>query len=457
MAVLTAIVCAGIGVAVWLKPRPETVTMTTVHIFHHDPNDHEGEFPGTVAFGKRGTLYGTTSRGGTYGAGTVFKVDAGGAYKTLYTFQGPDGAFPDRCLIAGVDSNFYGTTGFESYQTPKRVFRVTPGGPLSTVAFLYPVQSEQDRRSVLVKAIDGQIYVASNVRDWSFDLLEQASQARSSPVVQIVPGWPGSTGMVFFNDKAREAHKKADQADAARPKVKAPPPLCGEVIPTRDGHFWGPQDPFRGTGIARSVSRDQKDSFYLPVDMYLRTELRTAIENPRYPPVGGAFGRLAEDADGVVWATSRQKYFGQWGYEIVGVTADGQVARRIALDPLGVKIDPQMGLLRGRDGLIYGLAFVGDDGGIPLLYRTSSTGPVQVLYRFANVEARPAIKSPLVQGPDGSLYVTFVDGGKSKQGAIYRVTIRRPIPVLSVLASALALMGAVFAIGLPKVQRARTA
>src|SRR5438552_4056734 len=41
-----------------------------------------------------GSFYGTTSRGGASGNGTVFKIDAAGTLMTLHRFGGSDGANP---------------------------------------------------------------------------------------------------------------------------------------------------------------------------------------------------------------------------------------------------------------------------------------------------------------------------------------------------------------------------
>jgi uncharacterized repeat protein (TIGR03803 family) len=58
-----------------------------------------------------GNLLGTTSMGGTSGAGTVFKLDSTGKESVLYTFSGgPDGSTPMAGLILDDEGNMYGTT-----------------------------------------------------------------------------------------------------------------------------------------------------------------------------------------------------------------------------------------------------------------------------------------------------------------------------------------------------------
>lgn len=57
-----------------------------------------------------GTLYGTTSRGGTYGLGTVFSMSTSGSEQVLHSFNGSDGAHPDADSLIDVNGTLYGTT-----------------------------------------------------------------------------------------------------------------------------------------------------------------------------------------------------------------------------------------------------------------------------------------------------------------------------------------------------------
>jgi uncharacterized repeat protein (TIGR03803 family) len=58
-----------------------------------------------------GNLYGTTFQGGTFGFGTVFKLDKHRKETVLYSFSGTtDGAYPLAGLIRDAAGNLYGTT-----------------------------------------------------------------------------------------------------------------------------------------------------------------------------------------------------------------------------------------------------------------------------------------------------------------------------------------------------------
>lgn len=74
---------------------------------------------GELVFGKDGAIYGTTFGEGKYGQGSVFRITTGGAYTVLYDFLGVnqpgnshDGAQPEGRLALGPDGTIYGTTTF---------------------------------------------------------------------------------------------------------------------------------------------------------------------------------------------------------------------------------------------------------------------------------------------------------------------------------------------------------
>src|SRR5262249_22120761 len=97
-------------------------------------NDGGGPL-GELVQGADGYLYGTTAGGGTYAAGTVFKISTSGTLTGLYSFTGnDDGQNPQAGLALGSDGNFYGTT--QSGGTNGgggTLFKITPAGALTTL------------------------------------------------------------------------------------------------------------------------------------------------------------------------------------------------------------------------------------------------------------------------------------------------------------------------------------
>ena len=72
-------------------------------------------------------LYGTTSAGGGFGWGAVFKVDKTAKQIVPYSFTGgTDGSCPMAGLIRDSAGNLYGTTEFGGNAGVGVVFKLTP-------------------------------------------------------------------------------------------------------------------------------------------------------------------------------------------------------------------------------------------------------------------------------------------------------------------------------------------
>ncbi len=83
-----------------------------------------GKFPmAALVSGPKGWLYGTTSRGGTFNLGTVFRVKADGTFQTLVNFNGNIGSRPEAPLLLAKDGNFYGTTAYGGLNNLGTAFR----------------------------------------------------------------------------------------------------------------------------------------------------------------------------------------------------------------------------------------------------------------------------------------------------------------------------------------------
>ncbi len=101
-----------------------------MHSFGATPTD--GANPGAVVpvMDRLGNLYGTTQAGGTHGDGTVFEITAGGAESVLYNFGDTtnDGINPLVGLAIDSEGNLYGTTTSGGTYNEGTVFRVTHNG-----------------------------------------------------------------------------------------------------------------------------------------------------------------------------------------------------------------------------------------------------------------------------------------------------------------------------------------
>jgi uncharacterized repeat protein (TIGR03803 family) len=136
-------------------------TLTTLHRF--DGTDGSGH--AALLQATDGNFYGTTFGGGANDGGTVFKITPGGTLTTLYSFCSQtnctDGTFPYAGLVQATDGNFYGTTTRGGANVGGTVFKITPGGTLTT---LYSFCSQANctdggaPAAGLVQATDGNFY-----------------------------------------------------------------------------------------------------------------------------------------------------------------------------------------------------------------------------------------------------------------------------------------------------------
>jgi uncharacterized repeat protein (TIGR03803 family) len=74
-----------------------------------------------------GNLYGTTSAGGTAGAGVVYKLDTTGLETVLHSFTGKaDGAGPEAGVIRDPAGNLYGTTEYGGRSSSGVIYKIKP-------------------------------------------------------------------------------------------------------------------------------------------------------------------------------------------------------------------------------------------------------------------------------------------------------------------------------------------
>ncbi len=144
---------------------------TVLHKFAGSPSD--GANPNTALVDVNGTLYGTTSYGGTNGdcvqggCGTVFSITASGSESVLHFFtDGKDGALPRGLVV--VKGSLYGTTFFGGDSSCKNgvqcgiIYRLDTNGSKTTLhLFTSPensFSSDGDQPSAPLTYANGPLY-----------------------------------------------------------------------------------------------------------------------------------------------------------------------------------------------------------------------------------------------------------------------------------------------------------
>jgi len=164
------IVCVCVGFLSVVLSMPAE-TFTSLASFSGSNGEGGGPQHISLVQGTDGNYYGTTYNHGSQGAGVVFKITPGGTLTTLHSFAGypSEGGYPYAGLVLGTDGNFYGTTqlgGANSYSTLCKtgcgtVFKIAPDGTLTTL-YSFCAQTNctdgAEPDAALVQASDGNFY-----------------------------------------------------------------------------------------------------------------------------------------------------------------------------------------------------------------------------------------------------------------------------------------------------------
>jgi uncharacterized repeat protein (TIGR03803 family) len=118
-----------------------------------------------LTLGVDGNYYGTTSSGGTFNFGTVFKFTGGGTMTPLYMFGTAkypkvEGSLPLSPPVQGRDGNFYGTTPDSNDGVNDGIaYRITPAGAFTKLyLFNYGNSTGYNPQAGLILGKDGNFY-----------------------------------------------------------------------------------------------------------------------------------------------------------------------------------------------------------------------------------------------------------------------------------------------------------
>jgi uncharacterized repeat protein (TIGR03803 family) len=148
-----------------------SVTFTTLYNFCSQTGCADGDGPGTLIQATDGYLYGTAEGGGTSSGGccgTIYKISPRGELTTVYNFcvqVSPqnvcaDGQSPVGWLVQSTGGDFYGTALAGGAYNLGTIFKITPGGQLTTLhSFCAQIDCPDGSLPAgLVQAANGDLY-----------------------------------------------------------------------------------------------------------------------------------------------------------------------------------------------------------------------------------------------------------------------------------------------------------
>jgi len=344
-----------------------------------------------------GNLYGTTVGGGLNSKGTVFKVTPAGVLSTLYSFCAQtscaDGETPYAGLVQSSNGNFFGTTYQGGAHAVGTVFKITPGGALTTLYSFCSQTSCTDGESPvagLVQASDGNFYGATTAGGTNSD----------GTIFRITPGGTLTTLHSFSGTDGRLAY--------------------GGLVQATNGSFYGT--------TARGGSNDDGTVFKItPGGTF--TSLHTFCIQSGCPDGFIPSNTLIQASDGNFYGTASEG--GAIGYGTVfKITAAGALTTLYSFCLQSNCTDgslPSGTLVQAIDGNFYGTTA---NGGANLIHGTvfklTPGGVLTTLYSFCsqtNCTDGSGADGGVVQATSGTFYGTVGGGGTSNVGVIYSLAV----------------------------------
>jgi uncharacterized repeat protein (TIGR03803 family) len=357
-------------------------------VYKVDPTGHEtvlysfpGGFDGQIPQGKlirdsAGNLYGTTVSGGPSGAGVVYKVDATGQERVLYSFTGgADGGRPYAGLILDPGGNLYGTTCSGGASNAGVVYRVDPTG----------------QETVLYSFTGG----ADGACPWADVILDASGNLYGT----ALSGGAANYGVVYMVDAG--GHETVLHsfmgADGGCP--------CAGVILDAAGNLYGTTSSGWGPGVVYKLN---------PTRQFTVLHSFTAGTDGGYPN-----GLILDAAGNLYGTTSRGGY---------PVASAGVVYK---LDPTGHETVlhnftggaggryPYAGVVQDSAGNLYGTTYEGGKGGVGVVFKLDPTGHETVLHSFTGGADGRYPYAGVIQDSAGNLYGTAVSGGSRGTGVVF--------------------------------------
>lgn len=331
-----------------------------------------------LTLGPDGYFYGVTEQGGDKDFGTVFKVAPGGVITTLVSFNGANGAFPAGKLALGPDGNFYGTTTSGPIGQGT-IFKMTPEGVLTTLAE-FVGSNGKSPVSGLALGSDGNFYgVTANGGPYV---------SSAGTIFKVTSAGVLTTLVAFKVSNGKEPH--------------------GDLFFDKDGYLYGTTR-LGGAFAAGTVFK-----------VNLQGELTTLVsfdhKNGAYPEDGPIQGK-----DGNFYGMTRMDLNRNSG-TIFKLTREGVLSTLVTFQSTNGG-NPIGGLTLGADGNFYGTTELGRTPGTA--FKLTPQGELTTLVAFTGPNGSHP-HAGLVQGPNGMFYGTTIIGGTNGKGVVFALSVPKP-------------------------------
>jgi len=415
------------------QAQPRTVTQTVLYNFCSKSGCTDGEdIEAGLVQGADGNFYGTTYCGGTNDSGTIFKITPGGTLTTIYNFctleNCDDGSNPQAALTQGSDGNFYGTTfyGGSSSNGGGAVFKVTPAGTLTVLHSFCSLTNCADgslSSGAVVQGTDGNFYGTT---------VEGGANVNSD-VCDTSGNMCGTLFKVTSSGTFATLYSFCALSNCSDGGV----PSSGLVQGT-DGDFYGTTFAGGGTNSAGSAFKFSTSTGKL-------TTIYDFCSQAGCDDGGLPNAVLVQSANGSFYGTTSFGGENAGGAASAGtifdMTSSGAISILYNLCGLTNCTDGAepyyAGVFEGSDGNFYGSTLQGGADTLGTVYSVSPSASFDQLYSFDGTTGESPFAG-LVQGSDGNFYSTTETGGANSSGTVYKIAISPALaaPVQLTLSSA---------------------
>jgi uncharacterized repeat protein (TIGR03803 family) len=373
-------------------------------------------FPGpqgtnsSLAQGNDGNFYGTSSAGGTSGKGTVFRMTPGGALTTLVSFTGGnDGGQPYAGVIQGSDGNFYGTTSQGGAKNFGTVFKMNPNGAVTTLVSFNGtgVRDGAIPYSGLVQGSDGNFYGTTY---WGGDKNAGGGSGLGT-VFTITPSGVKSNLVIF------------EGPNGGHP--------FGGLIQGNDGNFygttyWGGNVSLNGGNGFGSIFRVTPGGQFSMLATFDGT-------HGGHPYQGVVQGNDGNFYGTTYWGGSTLNDYNGYG-TVFQMTPDGTLTMLVGFtNDNGAH--PFGGLVQGIDGNFYGTTLWGGNlslngfNGLGTVFKVTPAGDLTTLFSFSGDNGSLPYAT-LILGSDNNIYGTTCQGGAGGGGVVFRLDVGAPLGIV---------------------------
>jgi uncharacterized repeat protein (TIGR03803 family) len=390
--------------------------------------------------GADGAFYGTTSTGGRYSLGTLYRLMPSGEKTTLADFDGLTGAFPQSELVQGPDGSLYGTAlgGGDSgwgtvfkYTADGQLIRLvsfdlsngaspTAGltfGPDGALYGITPLGCQSGIGGLFRLTTDGQMTLLLSFESDSFATLNAAPHyaltLANDGWLYGATGSGGSTGagQLFKLNTAGQVVVLAELQAATGEHPNSPLTLGP------DGNFYG------STGYSPNNENAGGTVYRLTPSGSVTAIAKFSIPAKLNPYGTIPAGRLAVGTDGNLYGVTTGSLLLTTGRvaELYRLTLGGQLTKIKAFWQQQGFLRPIPGVVAARDGALYG-GFAGA-GYIAKgsIYRMTLDGQYSELSRFGICQQGCTPRYVPTMGADGTLYGVTYNGGSYGAGTMYRI------------------------------------